>query len=211
MVNWVNAYDITTVAWGDYIQGDFNDPSQTTPVGGYSYYSCSSGLCSPSNELLCVINTLGSGPCDTAQCFTPQVQRSQYLIPVPTAYFVVAYGTNMQGTAAGGPGCGSGGEWLSAGCVYPLQSAGNYPLLVDLPIPDNTMDTAILVQGYYLGIVVPGAPDPPYGILGSEISFVPDLTSLTPSTAGVAGFGPSWSPTTCDASPDDPFDGDPPP
>ena len=46
MVNWVNAYDITTVDWGNYHQGNFTDPSQTTPPGT-SDTSCGSGACSP--------------------------------------------------------------------------------------------------------------------------------------------------------------------
>ena len=144
----------------------------------------------------------------------PLVQRTQCLIPVPTAYYVVAYSTSISAAPLEFRSCGEGGDWFSMGCIYPQQSSSDYPLTVDLPIPDNTLDPTILVQNYYLGIIQPGATIPGSGVLSAEITILPNLSSLTPSNAGVAGFGPSWAgsiSTPCDATPDDPFDGDPPP
>jgi hypothetical protein len=76
MVNWVNAYDITTVPWSDYHQGNFTDPSQTTPPTT-SDTSCASGACSPQNGIECVGPADEDGNCTSVQCATPLVQRSQ--------------------------------------------------------------------------------------------------------------------------------------
>jgi hypothetical protein len=213
MVAWVNAYDITTVPWGDYHQGNFTDPSQTTPPTT-SDFSCTSGACAPQNGLLCVGAPDEDGNCTIVDCPTPSVQRAQYLLPVPIAYFVIAYGTSISAAPLDEQSCGEGGYWFSEGCIYPIQSASDYPLTIDLPIPDNTLDATILVQTYYLGIILPGATIPAGGVLSSAISILPNLSSLTPSNAGVSGFGASWAgsiATACDGPIDDPFTGSDPP
>jgi hypothetical protein len=213
MVAWVNSYDITTVAWGDYHQGNFTDPSQTTPPTT-SDANCVSGACSPQNGLLCVGPADEDGNCTIVNCATPLVQRTQYLIPIPIAYYVIAYGTSISAAPLDERSCGEGGDWFSMGCIYPIQAASNYPLTVDLPIPDNTLDETILVQNYYLGIIVPGVAIPGSGVLAAEITFLPNLSSLTPSNAGVAGFGASWAASIgspCYGPIDDPFTGSDPP
>ena len=211
MVAWVNAYDITTVAWGDYHQGNFTDPSQTSPPTT-SDAACSTGACNPQNGLLCVGGPDGEGHCTIVACTTPLVQRSQYLIPIAVPYYVIASGQSIN--QEGGACNGAGGSWFSMGCIFPAGSPGNYPLLVDLPIPDNTLDAAVLVQSYYLGIIVPGATIPGGGVFSQEITILPNLSSLTPSNAGVPGFGPSWAGSisaSCDGPIDDPFTGSDPP
>jgi len=213
MVAWVNAFDITTVPWGIYRQGNFTDPSQTSPPGT-SDGNCSAGVCSPQNGLLCVGPADEDGNCTIVACATPLVQRSQYFIPFPIAYYVIAYGTSISAAPLDERACGEGGDWFSMGCIYPIQDATDYPLLVDLPIPDNTLDATILVQGYYLGIIVPGSTIPGGGVLSQEISYLPNLSSLTPSNAGVAGFGASWAGSisaSCYGPIDDPFTGSDPP
>jgi hypothetical protein len=213
IVNWVNDYDITTVAWGDYHQGNFTDPSQTSPPTT-SDTSCTSGACSPQNGLLCVGPADEDGNCTIVACDTPLVQRSQYLIPFAIAYYVIAYGTSISAAPVEDRSCGEGGDWFSMGCIFGMESASDYPLTVDLPIPDNTLDDTILVQNYYLGIISPGASIPASGVLSEEISILPNLTSLTPSNAGVAGFGSNWSAslsTACYGPMDDPFTGSDPP
>jgi hypothetical protein len=130
------------------------------------------------------------------------------------AYYVIAYGTSISAAPLGERSCGEGGYWFSMGCIYPIQDASKYPLIVDLPIPDNTLDETILVQNYYLGIIQPGATIPGGGVLSTEITFLPNLSSLTPSNAGVAGFGASWAgsiSTPCYGPIDDPFTGSDPP
>jgi len=213
IVNWVNSYDITTVGWGDYHQGNFSNPSETTP-DSTSDADCSSGACSPQNYLVCVSSSDGGVTCDTAPCGTPMVNRTQYLIPVPLSYYVIAYGTSVSAAPPEYRSCGEGGDWFAIGCIFPAGSPGSYPLTVDLPIPDNTLDATILVQNYYLGIISPGATIPGGGVLSEEITILPNLSSLTPSNAGVAGFGASWAgsiSTACQGPIDDPFTGSDPP
>jgi hypothetical protein len=148
------------------------------------------------------------------------VQRTQYFIPIPVGYYVIAYGTSISAAPLDERSCGEGGDWFSMGCITAALSLDAYPLLVDLPIPDNTLDDTILVQNYYFGTIQAGATIPGGGVLSTPWTILPDLSSLNPSNAGVAGFGASWAGSIASycggVNTDgdilgDPFTGDPPP
>ncbi len=207
IINWTNAYDITTVPWGNRLTGYFSDPGHTSP-DNLATNGCTSGIGYPENFTQCVGWNPDYTACVCCQpCSVPTVYKSQFYLPLPTAYYVIAYGTSINISPE--PNCGQSVNWFARGCIYPQQSDDQYPMIVDLPIPDPTMDDTIQVQQYWLGIIQPGASLPPYGIFGSgNMSILPDLASLTPTNGVFAGFGSSWNPSqTCDAPPDDPFTG----
>jgi hypothetical protein len=215
MVNWVNAYDITTVPWGTTRTGYFISPSATTPDGTPADIPSEGGAGYPTNLTQCVTFNEDYTACVGNQpCPLPIVYRSQFYIPFPTAYYVLAYGTSI--SASGYADCGAGGTWISAGCIYPQQAADQYPMIVDLPIPDSTYwdseDPTIQVQYYWLGIIDPGATLPGAGVFAVNMTPIPNLTSLTPDNAGVTGFGSGWNPNqVCYGNVNDPFnDSDPP-
>jgi len=214
IVNWTNAYDITTVAWGQCLTGYFTDPSHTTP-DSTGTNPCTGGVGYPENLTSCVGWNEGFTACTYPNaCAIPTVYRSQFLIVVPTAYYVIAYGNDISNNPPEYRNCGEGGDWFASGCIYPLLADTSYPLIVDLPIPDNTLDTTIAVQYYWLGIIQPGASIPGGGVFTTNMTILPNLSSLTPSNAGCAGFGPNWASsiaTPCDGPVNDPFTDDSPP
>jgi hypothetical protein len=100
--------------------------------------------------------------------------------------------------------CGSPAFWVAQGCIYPQQPDDNYPMIVDLPIPDDSLDTSVLAQNYYIGIIQPGAG---YSSMnGPSFAVQQDLAGMTASNSHMNGFGPNWNPSAvCYASPEDPF------
>jgi len=213
IINWVNAYDITTIPWGTYLQGTFTTSSATTPDAGTATVPCTGGTGYPINLTSCVGWNEDFTACVTgAACPTTLVARSQFFLPVPTAYYVIAYGTSISLVPEEYLNCGEGGTWLAQGCISPQQADSDYPLIVDLPIPDNSLDDTIQVQYYWLGIIKPGTGyGGEGGIFEDNMQVIQDL-NFTAEQAAVAGFGAAWNPSqVCDATPDDPFTGSDPP
>jgi len=205
MLAWINGYDITAVAWGALQTGNFTSPSQTSPPtqsgGGIV------GVLTGSQNELNALNAGQSPPCTISASGTPVAYRAQALLPFPTAYYIIAWGGPMDSSLS--ETCGSPAFWVAQGCIYPQQADDQYPMIVDLPIPDDTIDDAVLVQNYYIGIIQPGAG---YSNMnGPQFAIQQDLTGMTAANSHMNGFSPNWNPNAlCDASPEDPFTGEDP-
>jgi hypothetical protein len=222
MLAWVAAYDITTVPWGALNTGNFTSPSQTTPPtqSGGSI----AGALSGSQNQLHALNTSqpsSPGPCTIGDDGDPVVYRAQALLPFPTAYYIMAWGVPMDSALSAT--CGAPAFFAAQGCIYPQQPDINYPMIVDLPIPDDTLDSSILVQNYNLGLITPGAgysngngslfaveQDLNWGAAGHVCGFG-DTTPVC-SPIGMNGLGPNWNNTaicfnTATPSAVDPFTG----
>jgi hypothetical protein len=214
MVAWVNLPfpDIDTIPWGQCLTGGFTDPSHTVP-DGTAYNLCDGGVGYPTNLTQCVgFNEDGTACVGGQPCAVPTVYRTQFYLPFPTAYYVLAYGSSI--TASEYADCGGGGYWLSRGCIYPQQDDDQYPMIVELNIPESSLDDTIQVQFYFLGPITPGATIPPEGIFVENMTPLPNLTSLTVENANVSGLGANWASSIanpCYASPGDPFDDSDPP
>jgi hypothetical protein len=202
MVDWINAYDMDTLAWNSLQTGNFTAPSQTTPPtqssGGIS------GAITGSQNQLRTLTSTQAPPCTITDDNPPVAYRAQALLPFPTAYYIIAWGLPMD--AALSASCGDPAFWVAQGCIYPQQADDKYPMIVELQIPDDTIDSSILVQNYYLGIIQPGSG---YNSMnGPLFAMQQDLAGATAASLNMNGLGPNWNPSAvCDASPDDPFTG----
>ena len=213
-VDWVNSYDWTAnplaIEWGQLVTAYFPDETYTSYTGTPAVNAATSGLGYPQNEAWTVQWNEGFTACVVTESAVGGsiVAKSQFYLPLPTAYYVIAYGPDISNSET--PDCGESANWFAQGCIYPQQADDQYPMIVDLPVPDPSLDDTILVQFYWLGPIAPGAPLPPHGIFGSgNMSILPNLTSITPANAGFTGKGPSWNPNQVCAGPTvDPFNGE---
>lgn len=219
MIAWVNGYNLSGLAWGALYCGSFSDPSHTTPDSIVTYEQpTGSGVGQPFNATIVGVFNEGDGDpyCTTGDYAQPTVSRTQFYLPFPTAYYVLAFGPdNIPDNSC----ANSGGNYLAAGCIYPQQADSNYPMIVELPIPDTTLDTGdggtVIVYGYYLGIIQSGKVYGDFNI-GVNFTFLPDLnfTLAEIEGGGISGLGSNWSASIanpCYAGPDDPFtDSEPP-
>jgi hypothetical protein len=189
MVKWIQDYPIYEVAWGALFTGNFTDPSQTTPpttssgpIGG--------ALTGSQNELNYLDNEQGP-PCTIYPSPDPVAYRVQALLPLPTAYYIIAWGGPMDASLSAE--CGQPVFWVAKGCIVPQQADDRYPMIVDLPIPNDTLDDAIQVQNYYIGIITPGAG---YSSMnGPALAVQQDLTGCTAASLNMNGLGPNWNPS----------------
>lgn len=209
MLAWVNAFDLASIPWNTGVGYDFSTAALTSPdTGPYSYgpYYATNGLYTVGyNEDYtgCVVIDSSEGYVTRCQCY----------LPFPTAYWVIAYGPPVTVDGFTGP-CGSGGYYLSRGCIFAEEEPADYPLTIDLPIPDTTLDDTILIYGYNLGIITPGAGFPESGPLAGFFPILPSLSGLNGDNINASGFGPDWASSIaapCNGPIDDPFTGDPPP
>ncbi len=175
-------------------------PIQTGPIGG---------ALTGSQNALRFLNNEQSPPCSISGAADPVCYRAQALLPFPTAYYIIAWGGPMDASLSAE--CGQPVFWVAQGCIYSQQSGDQYPMIVDLPIPDDNLDGSILVQNYYMGIITPGAG---YNSMnGPLFAQQQDLAGMTPVTANMNGFGPNWNPSvicysTAAPSLADPFTGE---
>jgi hypothetical protein len=171
MISAVNAFDITTLAWGTQNTITYEPGGSTTnsitsaswlwpqnyqyiaygyPCSKVTYWSVlpSSSTFQPSSPV-----TTGAG----------SFVRCQVYIPEPTAYFVIAYGAYSTCVGEQNPdcisycitnpfNCGRGLD-TSQACIYPQQSDDAYPLIVDLGIPDQSLDSEVVVNNYGFGLI----------------------------------------------------------
>jgi hypothetical protein len=202
MLNWAANYNIDSVAWGEQWTGYFTSYDQTEPPtqsggpatgqgGSYNYLDGCSGT---------------GPPCTVAHTSTPSAFRAQAYLPTPTAYYIVGIGN--------GPPCDSGPSyWLGVGCIFPQLADSNYPMIVDLPTPDDLVDDYIFVQQYYIGIITPGAG---YSYINTGVPFaVQQDLNFTAAQVNMLGLGTNWAASIanpCYATPQpsiaDPFTGD---
>jgi hypothetical protein len=209
MIAWIEAFDITTVPWGNYNTGNFTSPSQTTPPTQSS--GLIAGAFTGSVNQLKGLDVRQSPPgCTIAASGTPNAYRAQAYLPTPTAYYIVAWGDPMDASLS--ETCGNPAFWVAQGCNFEQEEEAVYPMIVDLPIPDDTLDASILVQNYYLGIITPGAG---YNNMnGPLFAEQQDLIGMgapgyTLNSVGMNGFGPNWNPAAVCANTISPSDVDP--
>jgi hypothetical protein len=207
MLAWIAAYDINNVPWGAIQTGYFLAPSETLP-SSQSGGPIAGALTGSQNQIN-YLNNEQSPPCTITQDSDPSAYFAQALLPFPTAYYIIAWGGPMDASLSAE--CGQPVFWIAQGCIYAQQSADNYPMIVDLPIPDDTLDNSIQVQNYYIGLIQPGAGYS--SINGPSFAVQQDLAGMTAISANMNGFGPNWNPSaTCynTASPSlaDPFTGE---
>jgi hypothetical protein len=207
MLAWIKAYDINNVPWGAIQTGYFLAPSETSPSsqsGGPI-----AGALTGSQNALNYLNNEQGPPCTISGAADPVAYFAQALLPFPTAYYIIAWGGPMDANLSAA--CGQPVFWVAQGCIYPQQSDDQYPMIVDLPIPDDSLDASILVQNYYIGIITPGAG---YSSMNGPLFAVQqDLAGMTPTTSNMNGFGPNWNPNaicsnTASPSLADPFTGE---
>ena len=213
MLSWIAGYPIQDVPWGSLWTGYFLSPAEdptppTAPSGGASGGPIAGALTGSQNALSYLNNEQGP-PCTISPAADPVAYRAQALLLFPTAYYIIAWGGPMDASLSAE--CGQPVFWVAQGCIYPQQPDDSYPMIVDLPIPDDTLDTSILVQNYYIGIITPGSGY--NSINGPLFAQQQDLAGMTAATSNMNGFGPNWNPSaTCynTASPGlaDPFTGE---
>ena len=155
-LGWIAGYDITTIPWGGYINGLFSNAGQTEPPSTQTgpsldaYYG--------SQNFINALNAEQAPPCTVAFAPIygdfPSAARGQAYIPFPTAYYIMAWGTPTD--AALSLSCGSPDFWIAQACKFAQQPDDQYPMIVDLPIPDDTLDGSVFVQNYFIGIITPG-------------------------------------------------------
>jgi len=188
MLNWLESYDIDSVPWGSWAYGQFSSYTEIEPdtvvVAG-----------SPPPNVWGTFNFLqgcsGSGPpCAIANTSSPGASIAQAYLPTPTPYYIVAVGD-------AGP-CDSGAaDVLAHGCIYPQQSSGDYPMIVNIPVPDNNLDNlavtvnGVFVYGYQIGLINSSASYA-NNMLGLAWVSEPDLDG-TAADYGVNEFGPNWA------------------
>jgi len=213
MLEWIAAYPIQDVPWGAIQTGFFLSPTEkpaapTCPSGGCSGGPIAGALTGSQNELR-YLNNEQVPPCTISPSPDPIAYFAQALLPFPTAYYVIAWGGPMDASLSAE--CGQPVFWVAQGCTYPQQPDDQYPMVVDLPIPDDSLDSSILVQNYYIGLIVPGSGY--NSINGPLFAQQQDLAGMTASTSNMNGFGPNWNPSAIcgnSAAPslDDPFTGE---
>jgi len=191
MLDWIANYvanDINNIPWGALVTGNFTAPSQTSPptqsngpIGG--------ALTGSQNELHYLNNEQGP-PCTIYPASDPVAYFVQAYLPTPTAYYIIAWGGPMDASLSAE--CGQPVFWVARGCIFAQQAnSAEYPMIVDLPIPDDTLDTSIQVQNYYIGIITPGAGYS--SINGPSLAVQQDLTGVTAASLNMNGLGPNWS------------------
>jgi hypothetical protein len=201
MLAWIAAYNIDTVPWGSLWTGNFLSPSEnptppTCPSGGCSGGGIGGALTGSQNQLRALDSIYGP-PCTVYPSGVPVAYRAQALLPFPTAYYIIAWGIPMDASLS--LTCGSPAFWVAQGCIYPKQPDDQYPMVVDLDIPDDTLDASILVQNYYIGLITPGAGWS--NMNGPQFAVQQDLAGMTAVNIGMNGFGPNWNPSAvCHAS-----------
>jgi hypothetical protein len=209
MLAWVNGFDLTTLAWNTQWAGVFYSAASTVPDSAAFGGQYTPG---PVNTLWDVGTsgeacgwvgrtsqnpTIGFGP-DSA----PTCQRCQYLLPTPTAYYVVAEAYLMGGSP---PSCTAELYGIQLGCTYAQQTSGDYPMIVEVGVPADPSGS-IYLPFYFLGLITSGA-----AVTGpGNCVPIPSLAAEVPSIISPA-LGIWNASATCFASPKDPFTGDDPP
>jgi len=202
MVEWIYDYvqsgAINGLPWGTLKTGLFYTKTQTNPTSIQSG-PISGVLTGSQNELWIASSTtpnftFSSPPCyalpAAADDAAPGVAYfAQAYLPTPTAYYIIAWGGPTAASLSAE--CGQPVFWVSSGCIFPQQPDDQYPMIVDLPIPDYALDTSILVQNYYIGIITPGAG---YSSMnGPSFAVQQDLTGVTAASLNMNGLGPNWA------------------
>jgi hypothetical protein len=241
MIAAVNAYDITTIPWGSiavitYEPGGstsvavspISAPAPWFPAQNYQYQAAplrSSSLCSQ------ILTWTTYGPGNNVFPNGASFSRCQIYLPFPTAYYVIAYGGMLTATGQQNPSCtfglSCGYNSVSQACIYAEQSSSDYPLIVDLAVPDQSLDSSVCVNNYYFGLITPGSPagsgfcneggeaGPPGGFwYNSGCNEVEGFQNTTPDISELAAAayngcgccGPMYSASQiCSAPPADPF------
>src|SRR5580658_6917447 len=184
MLAWIAAYDINKVPWGAIQTGYFLAPSETSPSsqsGGPI-----AGALTGSQNALSYLNNEEGPPCTTSPAADPVAYFAQALLPFPTSYYIIAWGGPMDASLSAQ--CGQPVFWVAKGGIYTPTAGDEFPLIVDLPIPDDTLDGSVLVQNYYLGIITPGVGYT--SMNGPLFALQQDLAGMTPATSNMNGFGP---------------------
>jgi hypothetical protein len=209
---WVNDFDLSTLQWGQSIYGNFQSPSSTVPD-----LTGPGGLYTPG-----AVNTLWDAGTVGASCGwvartsqatssdigtnPPTLKKSQYLLVIPQAYYVVAQTWILSGSP---PSCVAHDDGIQLGCTYPQQTDSDYPMIVELgPPPDAS--GSYYTQFYFLGIINSAAPTGHFP--GDCVSIRSLEQQVTLSHIIPDETLHIWNASrTCYASPDDPFTDDAPP
>jgi hypothetical protein len=196
--NFVSSGAIDLIPWGSVQTGLFYEKTQTSPTSTQNG-PISGVLTGSQNELWIASSTapnytLSNPPCYALPAAADDgapgvVYFAQAYLPTPTAYYIIAWGGPTDASLSAE--CGQPVFWVSSGCIFPQQADDQYPMIVDLPIPDYSLDTSILVQNYYIGIITPGAG---YSSMnGPSFAVQQDLTGVTAASLNMNGLGPNWA------------------
>jgi len=135
---WIKAYTFSNQPWGTEVHAEFHDGNNTEPyyVSDPSDIDFSEFVVAELAGAIPGIMNNGYYFYGGNPYFDGYMFRSQFYLPAPMGYYIIASGENP---ALNPLAC------ADYGCTYPQQPAGEYPMIVDPGLPDWTPT----VDGYY--------------------------------------------------------------